>query len=145
MNTSNTMKVTEDVMNDLLTLHLAGEASADSKALIESHARQNAAFASKLESARAQSPIGMPPNGLPGDLELKTLTKTRQFIFLRTVFCAGGSLFTLLPFVFSFDARGVEFLVLGRYPGLMWAFWSVAAAAWTAWYVMHRQVRRAGL
>ena len=35
------MKMTDDVMNDLLTLYLAGEASADTKALIESHARQH--------------------------------------------------------------------------------------------------------
>jgi hypothetical protein len=145
MNMMNTMKVTEDVMNDLLALHLADEASADTRALIESHARQNPAFASKLASARAMSPIGMPHDGPPGDLELKTLTQTRQFLFLRTVFWAGGSLFTLLPLVFRFDAHGVEFLVLGRYPGLMWSFWSIAAAAWTACYVMHRQVRQAGL
>jgi hypothetical protein len=139
------MKVTDDVMNDLLTLYLAGEASADTKALIESHARQNAAFAARVEAARTLSPIQMQHSGLPGNLELRTLTETRRFIFLRTLFLAGAILFTLLPLVFSIDKRGVEFLVLGRHAGLMWSFWSVAAAAWTACYVMHRQVRRAGL
>ena len=139
------MKVTDDVMNDLLTLYLAGEASADTKALIENHARQHAAFASKLEVAGALSPIRMPHNGPPSDLELRTLTETRKFILLRTVFWAGGILFTLLPLVFTFDERGVEFLVLGRHAGLMWSFWSIAVAAWTACYVMHRQVRPVGL
>jgi len=137
------MKVTDDVMNDLLTLYLAGEASADTKALIESHARQNAAFASKLDGVL--SPIRMPHSGPPSDLELRTLTETRRFILLRTVCWAGGIFFTLLPLVFTFDERGVEFLVLGRHAGLMWSFWSIAVAAWTACYVMHRQVRRVGL
>ena len=45
------MKLTDEVMNDLLTLYLAGEASADTRALVESHARQNAAFASTIEAA----------------------------------------------------------------------------------------------
>jgi hypothetical protein len=139
------MKVTDDVMNDLLTLYLADEASADTKALVESHARQNAAFASKLAAAGAQSPIRMPQDGPPRDLELRTLTDTRKFIFWRTMFWAGGLFFTLLPLVFTFDERGVEFLVLGRHAGLMWSFWSIAVAAWTACYVMHRQVRRVGL
>jgi hypothetical protein len=139
------MKVTDEVMNDLLTLYLAGEASADTKALVESHARQNAAFASRVEAAGALQPIRLPHSGPPSDLELRTLTKTRRFIFWRTVFWAGGILFTLLPLVFRFDERGVEFLVLGRHAGLMWFFWSIAVAAWTACYVMHRQVRRVGL
>ena len=34
------MKVTDEVMNDLLTLYVAGEASADTEALIESDARE---------------------------------------------------------------------------------------------------------
>jgi len=139
------MKVTEEVMNDLLTLYLAGEASGDTKALIESHARQDGAFAWKLNAAGALSPIGVPDSGPPSDHELRTLTETRKFIFLRTVFWSGGIFFTLLPLVFTFDERGIEFLVLGRHAGLMWSFWSVAVAAWTACYVMHRQVRRVGL
>jgi hypothetical protein len=139
------MKLTDEVMNDLLTLYLAGEASADTRALVESHARENAAFASKIEAAGALPPIGMSPGAPPRDLELRTLTETRRFIFLRTMFLAGAILFTLLPLVFSFDKRGIEFLILGREPGLMWSFWSVAAAAWTACYVMHRQVRPVGL
>ena len=139
------MKVTDDVMNDLLTLHLAGEASADTKALIESHARQNTAFASKLEASRTGLPFRLPYSGPPRDHELRTLTETRKFIFLRTLFWSGGILFTLLPLSFTFDERGIEFLVLGRHAGLMWSFWSVAVAAWTACYVMHRQVRRVGL
>jgi hypothetical protein len=139
------MKVTDDVMNDLLALYLAGEASADTRALIESHARENAAFASRVEAAGALLPIGLPPAGPPRDLELRALAETRRFIVLRTVFWAGALLFTLLPLLFTFDARGVEFLVLGRHTGLTWSFWSIAAAAWTACYVMHRQLRRVGL
>ena len=61
------------------------------------------------------------------------------------MFCASGILFTLLPFVFTFGSGGVEFPILGREPGLMWAFWSLAAAAWTAFIVMNRRIARVGL
>ena len=84
------MKLTDEVMNDLLTLYLAGEASADTRELVESHARQNAAFASRIEAAGALPPIGMSSGGPPSDLELRTLTDTRRFIFLRTMFLAGA-------------------------------------------------------
>jgi len=139
------MNVSDDVLNDLLTVYLAGEASAGTKTLIESHARQNPAFASRIAAARAWS-LNDSAHGEPArDLELQALNKTRQFIFLRTLFFAGGVLFTLLPLLFAFDERGVEFLVWGRYPGLVWSFWSIAAAAWVACVVMHRQVQRTGL
>jgi len=139
------MNVSDDVLNDLLTIYLAGEASAGTKALIESQARQNPAFASRIAAARAMSlgdAVQLEPTR---DLELQTLTKTRQFILLRTVFFAGGILFTLLPLLFAFDERGVHFLVLGRYPGLVWSFWSIALASWIACVVMHRQVQEIGL
>ena len=48
------MNVTDEVMNDLLTLYLAGEASADTKALIDSHARRNAAFAVEARAGRTR-------------------------------------------------------------------------------------------
>jgi hypothetical protein len=132
-------------MEDLLTLYLAGEASATTTALVEAHARQNAAFASRIEAAR-KLPLGEEqPGEPPRDLELRVLKETRQFIFLRTLFFAGGIVFTLLPLVFTFDESGAEFLVLGKHPGLVWAFWGVAAASWVACYVMNRQLRPSGL
>lgn len=139
------MNVPDEVMDDLLTVYLAGEASPATKALVENHARENAAFASRITAAGSLSVGDQMPLDAARDLELRVLKQTREFISLRTVFFAGGILFTLLPLVFSFDAGGAEFLILGKHPGLVWAFWSIAAASWSACYVMHRQVRQSGL
>ena len=139
------MNVTDDVMNDLLTLYLAGEASADTRALIEDRARREPAFAARLAAARAVDLAAALPESPPRDVELQALTRTRQTLFLRNLFWAGGVFFTLLPLVFNVDSKGAEFLILGRYAGLMWAFWSIAAASWVAWYVIGRQVGRTGL
>jgi anti-sigma factor RsiW len=146
------MNVTDDVLNDLLTLYLSGEASADTRALIEERARREPAFAAKMTAARdadqaAARAIDLPAGSgaPPSDVELRALTQTRHAIFLRTLFFATGLFCTLLPLAIYGDGDGVRFLILGRHPGIMWAFWSVAAASWTAWYVMNREVRKAGL
>ena len=138
------MNVTDDVLNDLLTLYLAGEASADTRALIEERARREPAFAAKLAAARAVDLSAAEP-APPADVELKALKQTRQAIFLRTLFFAGALFFSLLPLTIYGNGDGVRFVFLGRQPGLVAAFWGVAAASWVAWYVMHREVRRAGL
>jgi anti-sigma factor RsiW len=139
------MKISDDVMNDLLTMYLAGDASADTKALVEAHARDDRAFAARLAAAATLSLPDMAPGRSKYDLELRALTETRQFIRLRTIFCAGGILFTALPLAFTFGHAGVEFLILGRHPGLVWGFWSVAAAAWVSFVVISRRVGRVGL
>ena len=139
------MRITEEVMNDLLTLHLSGEASADTKSLIESYARENPAFAARLDAAARQPMFDSAAGPRPFDRELQVLAETRQFIFLRTLFAAAALLFTVVPFTFTFGSAGVHFLLLGRFPGMVWSSWSLAAASWAAVYVMSRRIRRAGL
>jgi anti-sigma factor RsiW len=146
------MNVTDDVLNDLLTLYLSDEASADTRALIEERARREPAFAAKVAAARdadqaAARAIELPTASAapPTDVELRALTQTRQAIFLRTLFWASGLVFTILPLTFRGGAGGVEFVFLGKHPGVVWAFGSVAVASWVAYYVMNREVRRAGL
>jgi len=145
------MNVTDDVLNDLLTLYLAGEASADTRALIEERARREPAFAATMQAAREMDRAAAQAVELPGartptpDAELQALTQTRQAIFLRTLFFAAAIFFTLLPLAFRGGEAGVEFLFLGRQPGVVYAFWSVATASWVACWLMNREVRKAGL
>lgn len=139
------MKITEDVMNDLLTIHLSGEASADTKALIDSYARENPGFAARLEAAARPPVFEGTPRAPSLDRELQVLAETRKFILLRTLAVAAALLFTLVPFTFTFGSAGVHFLLLGRFPGLVWSSLSLAAASWAAVYVMSRRIRRVGL
>ena len=139
------MRITEEVMNDLLTLQLSGEASADTKSLIESYARENPAFAARLDAAARPPMFDGAAAPRPFDRELQVLAETRQFIFLRTLFVAAALLFSVVPFTFTFGSAGAHFLLLGRFPGMVWSSWSLAAASWAAAYVMSRRIRRVGL
>ena len=58
------MTVTQNVIHDLLPAYLAGEASADSKVLVEEFLRQNPAMARTVEAMRA-NPLPEPPAELP--------------------------------------------------------------------------------
>ena len=111
------MTLTEDVMNDLLTIYLAGEASADTRALIEDRAARDAGFAARLAAARAVDVSAALPGSPSPDAELRALAQTRQAIFLRTLFFAAAVFFTLLPLSFRGGANGLEFLFLGKQPG----------------------------
>lgn len=139
------MMLPDAVLDDLLSLYLADEASSATRQLIEERAAADPAFARRLASARADQLPELPSPPLSTDAELRSLRQTRQFLFLRSLFVAWAVVFALLPLAFVVDARGFHWLIWGRYPGLVSAFWSVAAASAVAAAVMQRQVRSSGL
>jgi hypothetical protein len=133
--------LTDAVWDDLATLYAAGEASAETRALVEAHAREDATFAVRLRSAGAAPALPEPP---APDAALETVRRVREFLRLRTLFFAGAVFFTLLPLAFVFRNGQVTFLLLNE-PALRNAFWSIAVASWVAWWVMNRKVTQAGL
>jgi type II secretory pathway component PulL len=139
------MKLSRAVMNDLLTVYLAGEASAETQALVEQYAREDVEFAAAMEAAAQVNLESAAPK--PGaDVEIRSLKMTRQFVRLRSLFMAMAIFFTLLPFSFAFSSQtGMKWLVWETSTGLGLAFLSVALASWIACYLMNREVKRAGL
>jgi len=129
------------IWNDLATLYGAGEASAETRALVEAHAREDGAFAARLRTAGAAPALPEPP---APDAALETVRRVRQFLRLRTLFFAGAVFFTLLPLSVLSRNGQVTFLLLHE-PALRNSFWSIAATSWVAWWLMNRKVTQAGL
>jgi hypothetical protein len=138
------MTITDAVLDDLLTVYTAGEASPDTAALLEARAREDVGFRARLEAARR---VSAPVAGTAGPVsssELAALRLTRRFIFLRSLFMAMGIAFCLAPLCFVFDDGGVRFLVWHE-AGVRNGLLSVGIAAWVAWWVVRRQIRPTGL
>ena len=69
-----------------------------------------------------------------------------SFFIARRSSASGLALLSAaVAIAFSLLKIRVHFLVLGRFPGLVWSSWSLAAASWAAVYVMSRRIRRVGL
>lgn len=136
------MTLSREVMDDLLTLYLAGEASAETRLLVEEYARENPHFAKAMAGARE---LELPSMPAAPQKELKTLGLVRQYIFLRSLFVGMGIAFTMIPFTFVFHNRRLTFLMLRDEPGLAYAALSLAAASWIACWVMNREIHKAGL
>lgn len=138
------MKLPRPVMDDLLTLYLAGEASPETRALVERYALENDDFAAAMHAA-AEIPL-TPPAEPAADAELRSLKMTRQFVFLRSLFMGMAIFFTLSPFSFVFNSqKGITWLMWDASHGLATSFLSIGAASWVAWWLMRREVRKAGL
>jgi anti-sigma factor RsiW len=125
------MTVTRDVVSDLWPLYASGEASADTRALVEVFLATDPAFAQVLrESANVTLPAGSAPV-LPPDHELVALHLTRRRLW------GPGWLFQM-AMLFSFFAFGriISDTSFDVSPRNFIATAAVAACFWTAFFVI---------
>jgi len=102
------MKITRDVITDLLPVYLSGEASADTKALIESFLHDDPEFAKLIGENDAFLPDGQ--INLSKDTEMDTLNKTKKLLRDRSTYLAFTIFFLLLPASFRVGEAGFQWL-----------------------------------
>jgi anti-sigma factor RsiW len=137
--------VTRDVVKDLLTVYLAGEASVDTRAFVEEYLKTDTALAREVEAARTGS-LGLPPIPPPAPAaEKQALDATRQLLKTRTSTLVVAVLFTLLPLTFVFSGSRITFFLIRDAPVIGLTWWSVAAVLWACHLWVRRRLRVSGL
>ena len=139
------MNVTREVVKDLLTVYLAGEASTDTRQLVEEYLKSDPELARDVEAARAGHQ-GLPAApALVPSAEKQALDATRQLLKARTATLVIAVLCTLLPFSFVFEGSRVTFVLFRDAPVIALAWWATAAVMW-AWHIsIRRRLRVSGL
>ena len=134
------MNVTREVVTDLLPIYFSGEASGDTKVLVEDYFRQDPDFeriarnaATPLETLRAAAPISASPEKEKRDLE-SVLWGLR-----RRTWLFGVSLFlTLVPLSFDFTQGHIVSLTVRGNPWHAAFDWSLAAVLWFLYFARLR-------
>jgi hypothetical protein len=138
------MNVTRDVMRDLLTVYLAGDASADTRALVEDYLAHDPVL--KAEADAAGGGLSLPPTAASvPTAEKQALDKTRELMKTRTSTLATAVLFTALPFSFMFSDGQVTFLLFRDAPRIAAAWWVTAAVLWGWHFWVRRRLKVSGL
>jgi hypothetical protein len=135
------MRITRDVVADLLPLYLSGEASADTRQLVDEYLLNDPALAQEV---REPLVLTAAPPALTPDLELRALLRARRLLGLRGLLVGTGIFFTLLPFSFVAGHGRVTWLWSGA-PRLAAVFAVVATFTWTGYWLLRRRLRSTGL
>src|SRR5256885_10326805 len=77
------MNVTREVINDLWPVYAAGDASADTRALVEAFLRQDPEFAELLQRRGEESLLRHDIPSLSPDREAKALRRTKRLLHGR--------------------------------------------------------------
>ena len=139
------MKVTRDVINDLLPAYLAGEASADTVALVEAFLQQDPDLVRTVEALRT-NPLPELPIVLRPTQEKETLDMTKRLLRLRGILMGLSIFLTMLPFSFRFDNDGIRWSFLQDTPlvATVLAFLG-ALICWSGFFYVRRRLQGSGL
>jgi hypothetical protein len=134
------MNITREVVTDLLPIYFSGEASSDTKSLVEDYFHENPDFervarsaGAPLETLRAASPVASGSEKEKRDLEsVRCGLDRRKWLF-------GLSLFlTLSPLFFYFTHGHLVSLMIGDFLWEAAFYWSMAALFWFLYFARLR-------
>jgi hypothetical protein len=135
------MTVTRDVILDLLPLYFAGQASADTKQLVDEFLQTDPDFARM--SSRFDTLVKARGGAPEGDLgERRALQRARRLLRYRNNVIGLAIAYSLAPFMFAFRNGQIEWVMLHDKPGAAIAFGVTAIGCWIAAFVLGRRVAR---
>jgi hypothetical protein len=119
------MNVTREVINDLWPLYAAGEASTDTRALVEAFLQQDPEFARLLQGRGEEALLRQDAPRLSPDREAQALRRTKRLLhgwdwllFMAMIF--SGFAFGRIVSDTSWDVSPVNFIVVASIAGAFW-------------------------
>jgi hypothetical protein len=119
------MNVTREVINDLWPVYAAGEASADTRALVEAFLRQDPEFAGLLQGRGEEGLLRHDIPRLPPDREVQALRRTKRLLhgwdwlhFMAMLF--SGFAFGRIVSDTSWDVSPRNFIIMASIAGVFW-------------------------
>lgn len=129
------MNVTREVVTDLLPLYLSGEASADTRGLVEAFLRSDPEFARIVRDDRIPAMLrGLDAMPSP-DVEKRTLDRHQRATVVRRWALPFALFFSLLPLSSHGSSKGVEWIMIRDSPAVALASIAIAALCWVVYFV----------
>jgi anti-sigma factor RsiW len=136
------MKITRDVVTDLWPLYLSGEASPDTRALVDAFLTDDPEFAQRLRENGSRSLLSGPLPALPLDHEARTFASVRRklrgfpwllwFAMIFSCFAFGRIVSDT-----SWDVSPRNFIITATIAGIFWIAYFVSL-----WRLRRRWLRR---
>jgi len=138
------MKITEEVIIDLLPLYFSGEASEDTKTLVNTYFEQNPEFAKQAQTPADKIIKDDIQITLTKEDEMESLNKTKKRITLRSLLLGFAIFFTIAPFSFAhFDGRSYWLPLDSPMTALIYG--SIGILFWISYFVARNKMRITGL
>jgi|SRR5262245_3080098 len=130
------MRVTREVITDLMPAYLSGEASPDTRVLVEEFLAGDPELKRIFEQGSNET-LNAIPLVLSPEHEKRTIDRARRLLRLRSLLIALTFFFIAIPFSFSVSHEGVRW-IWGDLPRAIYGFAVVAFGIGLVWLVVDR-------
>jgi anti-sigma factor RsiW len=135
--------ITRDVITDLLPVYLSGEASSETKVLVEAFIKNHPEFAQFVKQESRAAFTGRAASAAP-DREMVALRRAKRRIQKKTWHLVLAIFFTFSTFAFSIEPTGIRW-TWEVSPLLTLGLGAVAALFWIAYFQTNRASRPVGV
>jgi hypothetical protein len=133
------MNVTRNLVIDLLPSYYSGEASADTRALVEEYFREDPDFERIAWSVVAPLEALQQRNrGMDGNTEKQALQRTRDAIRRGNLWRSFAIAWMLAPFSFVFSHGHITWIMIRDSPLQAAMFLALSVACWLAYCIKRR-------
>jgi hypothetical protein len=138
------MNVTRDVVRDLVVVYLTGEASEDTRRLVEEWLVRDPELAESVKSAGG---FTVPHTTPPAGLEIRALDRTRKLLSRKNYLLWFSLLLTYLPLSFGYNltTKHLTYVMFWDYPALAGVFLVLGIQGWIAFLYTCHQLQGTGL
>ena len=138
------MKVTEEVIIDLLPLYYSGEASKDTIALVDSYFEKNPEFAKQAKASKEKIINEDLQTTLTKEDEMESLNKTKKRIKLHSILIGFAIFFTIAPFSFAHVEDKFYVLMLDS-PMTALTYGLIGVIFWISYFVVRNKLKTTGI
>ena len=136
------MKITREVVTDLLPVYLSGEASTDTQTLVDEFLQTDPEFARLVAAQRM--PLEIININLTKENEMKTLKNTKSLLQKRTLYLAFAVFFTMFTVSFRFEKGSMQWMWMDT-PIIAVVCIMVGILMWVGYMRTNRNLKDSGL
>lgn len=135
------MTVTRQVIEDLLPLYEANEASPDTRRLVEDYL----ALHPEVRTTSSRLEFTLPPVEPASELEKRAIEHTQKWLGRRNTILGLAIFFNIAPLTIAFHGKSIDFLLYRDQPWLAGALFVAAAVLWAVFIHTCHRLKDSGL
>ena len=132
------MKITKNIIDDLLPIYFSNDCSRDTKQLVEEFLKSNPDYAQQFKKMSIDLPTDSLPYEADQTAEMRSLKRIRRLLKWRSFMMGFAIFFSILPFSFAY-VNGQMYVFMREAPVSAAIYGLIGIIFWIAYIILRKK------